>query len=157
MAFEAEVDVPAVGGSFAGSTTQRGRTPGGRFNGDGISGFVQSKLSETTLWIGPNAPAGDSYLLWMDTDTNILYVKNAGVWVAAEAQAALHWDDYAINWSATPTLAGTTTEGDVYLYTYDNGTAYRLVPTDGISSDGFYQTFSGSVLSDLIIERGLVI
>jgi hypothetical protein len=157
MAFEADVDVPAIGGSFAGATTQRGRTPGGRFTGDAIDGFVSNSLSETILWVGPNAPAGTTYLLWVNTTDSNIYGYISGVWVSLSTVGAYNWNDYVMNWSSEPTLAGSTTEGDVYLYTYDNGTAYRLVPTDGISTDGFYETFIGSVLSNLIIERGLTI
>lgn len=71
--------------------------------------------------------------------------------------AALKWNDYVMNWSSEPTQVGTTSEGQVYLYTYDNGTAYRLVPTDGISVDTFYDTFSVGVLSGFIVDRGMEI
>lgn len=159
MAFEADVDVPAPGGTFSGATTQRGRTPGGRFTGDGISGFVQESLSETILWVGPNAPASTTYLLWINTTNGYIYgyYDNGMGFAWRILTPTFNWDDYVANWSSVPTLVGNTTEGDVYLYTYTNDTAYRLVPTDGISTDGFYTTFSGGVLSGLIIERGLII
>ena len=67
------------------------------------------------------------------------------------------WVDYAANWSSEPVLQTTISEGDVYLYTYANGTAYRLVPTDGVSEDAFYSTFTNNTLSDLIVSRGMTI
>jgi hypothetical protein len=53
-----------------------------------------------------------------------------------------------------PTLLTTIAEGDVYEYTYVDGTAYRLVPS-GAAEDAFYNTFSGGVLSDKIVGRGM--
>lgn len=67
------------------------------------------------------------------------------------------WGDYVLNYAGTPTVVGTVTEGDVYEYQYDNGTAYRLVPTDGISEDAFYTTFTGGVLSGFIVNRSMAI
>lgn len=71
----AEVDVPAPGGAFAGATTDRGRTPGGRFNGDGISGFVAQVLDSSILWIGVNPPSSDQYILWINTEDARWYGK----------------------------------------------------------------------------------
>jgi len=71
----AEVDVTAPGGQFAGATTDRGRTPGGRFNGDGISGFVAQVLSSSILWIGVNPPTADQYILWINTEDARWYGK----------------------------------------------------------------------------------
>lgn len=71
----AEVDVPAPGGQFAGATTDRGRTPGGRFNGDGISGFVAQVLDASILWIGVNPPSADQYVLWINTEDGRWYGK----------------------------------------------------------------------------------
>jgi len=71
----AEVDTPSVGGTFAGSTTDRGRTPGGRFNGDGISGFVAQVLEDSILWIGTNPPSADQYVLWINTEDGRWYGK----------------------------------------------------------------------------------
>ena len=71
----AKVNVPAPGGTFAGATTDRGRTPGGRFNGDGISGFVPQILQDSILWIGPNPPTGTQYILWINTEDARWYGK----------------------------------------------------------------------------------
>lgn len=71
----AEVDVPAPGGTFSGATTDRGRTPGGRFNGDGISGFVATALQDSILWIGPNVPTADQFVLWINTTDGRWYGK----------------------------------------------------------------------------------
>jgi len=69
----AKVNVPAPGGTFAGATTDRGRTPGGRFNGDGISGFVSTVLTDSILWIGTNPPTGTQYILWINTEDGRWY------------------------------------------------------------------------------------
>ena len=161
MAFEADVDVPAPGGVFTGAVTGRGRTPGGRFNGDGIDKLIVKGFDDQAIFFGPNQPTDPKYLLWVDTDTNYLYYNVNGTWIeitSAAASAGLQWIDYVSNWSApAPNQVGSTAQGDVYLYTYTNGTAYRLVPTDGVSTDGFYTTFNAGVLSGLIINRGQTI
>lgn len=68
----------------------------------------------------------------------------------------LSWIDYATGFSATPTLLQTIADGDVYEYTYTNGTLYRLVPS-GSEIDSFYSTFSGGVLSDLVASKQIEI
>ena len=69
-------------------------------------------------------------------------------------KASRTWTEYARNYSSAPTLLTTIDEGDVYEYTYVDGTAYRLVPS-GAAEDAFYNTFSGGVLSDKIVGRGM--
>jgi hypothetical protein len=69
-------------------------------------------------------------------------------------KASRTWTEYAGNYSSAPTLLTTITDGDVYEYTYADGTAYRLVPS-GSEEDAFYSTFSGGVLSDKIVGRGM--
>lgn len=69
--------------------------------------------------------------------------------------ASLKWIDYTTNWSQEPTLTTTNPQGEIYTYTYNNGTLYRLVPTDGVSVDSFYSTLVGNVLSDLVTTRGM--
>lgn len=64
----------------------------------------------------------------------------------------LTWIDYVTGFSAIPTLLTTIADGDVYEYTYSNGTLYRLVPS-GSAVDSFYTTFSGGVLSGLVAEK----
>lgn len=68
----------------------------------------------------------------------------------------LKWLDYATGFSATPTLLQTIADGDVYEYTYSNGTLYRLVPS-GSEQDSFYSAFSGGVLSGLVASKGVTI
>lgn len=74
-----------------------------------------------------------------------------------EAPAVLTWGDYVTNWASEPTLAGVTTGGDdVWEYTYNNGTLYRLVPAQGSSEvDGFYSSWNGTDVSDLVVNRGM--
>ena len=62
------------------------------------------------------------------------------------------WIDYATGFSSVPVLLTTIADGDVYEYTYENGTLYRLVPS-GSAVDSFYTTFSGGVLSGLVAEK----
>lgn len=64
------------------------------------------------------------------------------------------WADYAAGFKEVPTFVETVAEGDVYLYTYQNLSLYRLV---GITEDSFYRNFSSPVLSDLVVSRGLPI
>ena len=66
------------------------------------------------------------------------------------------WIDYAAGFSADPVLTQTIASGDVYTYTYSNGTLYRLVPS-GSEQDAFYSTFTSSVLSDLVAQKGITI
>ena len=68
----------------------------------------------------------------------------------------LSWTDYATGFSATPTLLQTIADGDVYQYTYRNGTLYRLVPS-GSAVDSFYRNFSSGVLSGLVAEKQISI
>jgi hypothetical protein len=64
----------------------------------------------------------------------------------------LTWTDYATGFSEEPVLTATIAEGDVYTYTYQNSTLYRLVPS-GLSVDSFYTTFDGTTLSGLVVSK----
>lgn len=67
----------------------------------------------------------------------------------------LTWDYFATNWTAAPSQAGIVAAGDVYAYTLGGVTRYRLVPSVySAAQDAFYSSFSGGVLSGLIISRG---
>lgn len=66
------------------------------------------------------------------------------------------WIDYVNGYTTTPTLLQTIADGDVYEYTYTNTTLYRLVPT-GSAIDSFYRTFSGGVLSGLVVEKTIIV
>jgi hypothetical protein len=66
------------------------------------------------------------------------------------------WIDYVSGYTTTPTLLQTIADGDVYEYTYTNTTLYRLVPT-GSAIDSFYRTFSGGVLSGLVVEKTIIV
>lgn len=95
----------------------------------------------------------DQYGEWIRfTQTNNYYGGGGG----AAAEAALTWIDYATGFSAIPTLTQTIADGDVYTYTYSNGTLYRLVPS-GSEQDAFYSSFSGGVLSGLVASKGVTI
>lgn len=65
------------------------------------------------------------------------------------------WEFYAANWSTPPTQVSTTAAGAVYSYVLDGVTRYRLVPAVyDPTDDAFYSTFTGGVLSGLIVSRG---
>lgn len=64
------------------------------------------------------------------------------------------WLDYVLNWSSDPVFISTIAQGDVYQYTYNGSTAYRLIPTDNISIDSFYSSFTNSILGTLLAQRG---
>jgi hypothetical protein len=64
------------------------------------------------------------------------------------------WIDYAAGYSQEPTLLNTIAEGDVYEYTYPDGTLYRLI-TSSPYTDSFYKAYNGSAVSNLVISRGL--
>jgi hypothetical protein len=50
---------------------------------------------------------------------------------------------------------GGITGGEVFSYTYDSITRYRFVPNPySATGDAFYETFSGGVLTDIIVARG---
>lgn len=70
----------------------------------------------------------------------------------ASGVSGLSWIDYVTGYAADPTLTQTIASGDVYTYTYSNGTLYRLVPS-GAASDSFYTTFTDGTLSDLVSSK----
>lgn len=84
------------------------------------------------------------------------YITSTNVQDALEEVSLPKWIDYATGFSATPTLLQTIADGDVYEYTYSNGTLYRLVPS-GSEQDAFYSAFSGGVLSGLVASKGVTI
>lgn len=64
-----------------------------------------------------------------------------------------------MNWSLDPTEIGTATvstqSGSVLSYVLAGVTRYRFVPdTYSAALDGFYSSYSGGVLSGLIVTRG---
>lgn len=63
------------------------------------------------------------------------------------------WVNFLTEWSTPPVFITSITEGDVWLYTYGEQTSYRLVPTDGVSSDSFYSDFTDPILSNLLVRR----
>lgn len=67
----------------------------------------------------------------------------------------LSWDFLACNWTTAPAQIGTTAAGSVWSYTLRGVTRFRLVPEPyAASGDAFYTTFTGGVLSGLIVARG---
>jgi len=86
-------------------------------------------------------------------EVNATYVTNA---ISKIEQSVTTWIDYTTGFSSIPTLTQTIETGDVYTYTYTNGTLYRLVPS-GSEQDAFYSVFSGGVLSGLVASKGITI
>ena len=76
--------------------------------------------------------------------------------VTIAGEGVLTWIDYVTGFSSDPTLLQTITEGEVYEYTYPNGTLYRLIPYDS-AVDSFYRNFSSGVLSGLVAQKQITI
>ncbi|MFN3332796.1 MAG: hypothetical protein ACK47M_09830 [Caldilinea sp.] len=65
------------------------------------------------------------------------------------------WFHFITNWDMAPVLIDSIPSGDVYAYVLDGVTRYRLVPDPyAVEDDAFYTTFTGGVLSGLIVTRG---
>lgn len=91
-------------------------------------------------------------------NSGVIEFKNeSGVWqsVGTGGTPTLTWSYFATTWSVEPSFNEAITGGDVYNYTLDGTTRYRFVPTVyDATQDAFYSTFSGGVLSDIIVARG---
>lgn len=73
----------------------------------------------------------------------------------AQGTAPVTWTALATSWTTPPTLSAPIAAGAVYAYTLDATTRYRLVPSPyDAALDAFYTTFSGGILSGLIVTRG---
>ena len=86
-------------------------------------------------------------------------VTDGAVVDAAIAGAAVFllmpWVQLAAQWDVPPSLIATIASGDVYEYTYQGTTRYRLVPSPYLATlDAFYSAFDGAALSGLITARG---
>jgi hypothetical protein len=119
---------------------------------------------------GPEGPMGPMPKHKIKDD-RIAFEKEPGVWgewvhfntitqytggSSLDRKPKLQWIDYASGYSSEPTLLQTIADGDVYEYTYTNGTLYRLVPS-GAAVDAFYRRFESGVLSGLVIEKTIKI
>jgi hypothetical protein len=72
---------------------------------------------------------------------------------------ARSWTALATRWSSPPTAVGQSIvnefAGAVLSYTLDGVTRFRFVPTIyDAALDRFYASFSGGVLSGLVVSRG---
>lgn len=103
------------------------------------------------------AVSGDTGYGIRDNNGVIEKKDEGGSW-SAFGESATSWITYVTNglYTGTTTTIGT---GDVLTYDYNGDTVYRHITTavDGYgypSEDAFYSTFSGGVLSGLIVARG---
>jgi hypothetical protein len=81
-----------------------------------------------------------------------LYATDSTGLIAHRLNPALSWMDYA-GWPSVE--AGTVAAGAVRSHTRQGVTVYRLIPEPyDDAQDAFYNTFSGGVLSGLIVTRG---
>lgn len=71
-------------------------------------------------------------------------------------EAVFTWSDYAMGYSSDPVSLGNVSDGEVFEYTYTNGTLYRLVPS-GSAVDSFYTTFDGTTLSGLLVQKPILL
>lgn len=112
-------------------------SPGGQFSIGSTTGAVGS-LSSSVLWVGPEAPSGDNFLLWINTEEARLY----GYWNDGESS---QWVDLSVPFgdelpSAIEILAALTTiDGagsglDADLLDGQQG-AYYLPAADYVASD----------------------
>jgi len=73
-------------------------------------------------------------------------------------KTVVDWMTLVRGYNTTPTLLTTITTGDIYTYVYTssptNITYYRYIASDG-SEDGFYGTWNGSSLSNLIARKSI--
>jgi len=93
------------------------------------------------------------------------YVRQSESWVQlpSGAVSGLKWIDYATGFSTVPSVIDTvdntnwSEEGDVYEYTYSNGTLYRVI---GSTIDAFYNTFNAvanPALTGLVAQKSITI
>lgn len=95
-----------------------------------------------------------------NTYTRLLQTVNGTVYdglgnTFSFGQPSPTWNDLAMRSSGEPILTGTISSGDVYSYSYQNGTTlYRLVPDPYLyANDAFYSNFDGFTLSNFIVNR----
>ncbi len=82
-------------------------------------------------------------------------IEGLATFIAENSSSTATWVFYATTWSTEPTLNTSIAGGDVYDYTLDGTTRYRFVPsTYDATEDAFYSTFSGGLLTGLIVARG---
>jgi hypothetical protein len=131
---------PTPGGSFGGdgsAVSASGRTPGGQFIGAGVVSLNGSGLSDTILWIGPEPPSGDGFILWINTSDGRWY----GYW---NDGTSTQWVDMSLPFGeglpGPKGLQGDTGEkGDVGLGIPVGGAAEEiLVKIDGTDFNTYW-------------------
>ena len=142
--------------------------PKGDVGSPGLQGFRGEQGPQGLE--GPEGPPGPMGQMPRHKikDDQICFEKGPGVWgewitfqnitqymtgaQPSSTKAKFTWIDYATGFTSTPVLLTTIADGDVYEYTYTNGTLYRLVPS-GSAIDSFYKYFIDGVLSKLVAEK----
>lgn len=140
-----------------GALTERRTASTGPVDFKDYSGFFIGKRSDNNA---------DAY--FTGSIDNLVLTLNSAMWLGSTTDvptspnpqpplvgAEHKWIDYATGFSSLPSLLETIAAGDVYEYTYSNGTLYRLVATDG--SDKFFSSFSSPTLSGLVSEKAITI
>lgn len=138
--------------------------------GIGTYNSAGNTLTRTTVLASSNGGALTNFNsgtqnVWSDVDSTQLLLQGGnatvnnltvtGTFAGPAPIASLSWIDYVSNWSSVPSLVTTISDGDVWQYTYASGVIrYRLVPS-GALQDSFYTTFSGGVLTGLVVNRGM--
>lgn len=72
------------------------------------------------------------------------------------ASLSNEWIYLVTGYASEPTFTQTISDGDVYTYTFKNGTLFRLVPS-GSAVDSFYSGFSNGILTGLVASKGVFI
>jgi hypothetical protein len=102
---------------------------------------------------------GKTQILYFDMSASPwgTYIWDGSAYQATGGGASILRDFgyYLTNWSAQPSIVGTTAAGTVYQYTLDGVDRYRLVPSPYLpTQDAFYDSFSAGVLGTLVAARG---
>lgn len=118
----------------------------------------QPKIVVEVLTAGAQGPAGAGLSPGGTTGQVLAKVSDTDFdtqWVNPANDTALTWDYLAANWTHQPLSLGSLAGGEVWQYALRGDTRYRFVPApyDPVA-DAFYSTFTGGVLSDMIVARG---
>jgi len=111
---------------------------------------------------GPMGPAGIGVPAGGDTGQVLGKVDGTSYnteWVDQQSGPAgqmSYWMSLARGFSSIPTQIATIATGQVWEYTYINGTLYRFI-ADDLSEDSFYENWNGAIVSGLVATKQISI
>lgn len=134
---------------------------------DIVSTIAPQIVTLASLQVSVVAPPGENvqavgientqFLLTDNTSIQVVGLNITGIPTLDPDTPARNWIDYVANWRADtiPVKISTIAAGDVYQYTFADGSLlYRLVGSDPYT-DGFYQNWDGSAVSGLVLNRAM--